>query len=76
MVILAHPIGGPVTSESPRKNFLAPEVLERGDSRIDTKSDIWMLGCTVSASFEFVDSVNKLSSSPDVSFVDRDATFL
>ena len=32
------------------KNFAAPEVLERGNGRIDTKSDIWMLGCTVSAS--------------------------
>ena len=50
MVILAHPVGGLATSVSPRKNFVAPEVLERGNGRIDTKSDIWMLGCTVSAS--------------------------
>ena len=41
-----------MTSVSPRKNFVAPEVLERGNGRIDTKSDIWMLGCAVSDSFD------------------------
>ena len=58
MVIVAHPIGGPATSESPRKNFVAPEVLEKGNGRIDTKSDVWMLGCTVSTtSFDLVNFV-------------------
>ena len=56
MDMLACPVGGPVTSHSARKNlnFMAPEVLQSGNGQIDTKSDVWMLGCSVSASFYFI----------------------
>ncbi|KAF8958726.1 kinase-like domain-containing protein [Flammula alnicola] len=40
-----HPIGGARTSYA-RKDFLAPEVLQKGNGRIESKSDVWMLGCT------------------------------
>jgi len=36
-----------------RKEFVAPEVLQSGNRRIDSKSDVWMLGCTVSCCFTF-----------------------
>ena len=47
MGILARPIG----THGARKNlnFVAPEVLQKGSERIGTKSDVWMLGCSVSA---------------------------
>ncbi|KAF8956777.1 kinase-like domain-containing protein [Flammula alnicola] len=41
----ARPIGGAMASDA-RKDFLAPEVLQRGSGRMDGKSDVWMLGCT------------------------------
>ena len=55
MGILARPIGGPATSHGARKNlnFVETEVLQRGRGRIDTKSDVWILGCFVSVSFKF-----------------------
>lgn len=54
MAILARAIDGPVTSHSARKDFIAPEVLQSGNGRIDNKSDVWMLGCSVSASVYFI----------------------
>jgi serine/threonine protein kinase len=57
---LAYPIGGPATSHTP-KNFVAPEVLQGGNGRIDAKTDVWMLGCTVSASYCFVNSVIQIT---------------
>ena len=53
MGILARPVGGKATSHAARKdlNFFAPEVLQSGNGRIDTSSDVWMFGCSVSASF-------------------------
>ena len=55
MAILARPIGGTAILHSARKNlnFVAPEVLQSGCGKIGTKSDVWMLGCSVSASFKF-----------------------
>ena len=56
MAILARAIDGPMTSHDARKNLnlVAPEVLQSGNGRIDTKSDVWMLGCSVSATFYFI----------------------
>jgi hypothetical protein len=55
MGILARPIGGTAILHGARKNlnFVAPEVLLSGSGKIGTKSDVWMLGCSVSASFKF-----------------------
>ena len=55
--ILARSIGSPASSRGVRKNlnFVALEVLQSGSERIDTKSNVWILWCSVSASFKFED---------------------
>ena len=47
MGILARPIG--THGACKNLNFVAPEVLQKGSERIGTKSDVWMLGCSVSS---------------------------
>ena len=48
---LARPLG--THGARNNLNFVAPEVLQKGSERVGTKSDVWMLGCSVSASFMF-----------------------